>query len=540
MKTPAASQRSITPQRNAGNSPTGRQPLDVWSGHKAIRAAYHVATALVLSAVLTGCSFEPVMHLPTAPKVKAYTAGAAVSGTVGIKGVGHAGTAQRFAYGMRIGRTWWKLLGSKPINTLVQRSIAHSPTIAQALATLQEARQNTLAIDGEGWPQVSLTGGGNRQRLSGAQFGGPTRILSLYTGQVNVVYTPDLFGLNKLARHQTRALEDAQRYNLQEAYLTLEGNTVSDAILLASYEAQVRTTQSLVAIQQRILNLINQQYKLGAVTYLSVLNQETLLQTTKAKIPPLEQSLEAVRHALAVLVGTIPSEAALPAIRLRRLKLPLVIPVSLPSVLTRNRPDIKLAEAELRADNASIGVAIARMYPTVQLTGDLGFENGKIPDFFNASSMIWNLAANASVTLFDGGTLIANKRAAQAAFRAQLAAYQSTVLSAFQQVADALRAVQNDAASLKFNQAAYLSALHAFNLARRQYRAGAIDYLSLLNTQTQYQQAELGVVAAQAQRYRDTAALFVALGGGWWPKQYSTIHAHFAASGEKKTLKANP
>ncbi len=480
-----------------------------------------VPCALLIGLGMAGCSFEPPLHVPPAPQVHAYTAGKPVRGTVAVKGVGQAGAGQRFAYGKKIRRTWWRLLKSKQINALIKRAVAHSPTITQALATLQEAHQNTKAIDGEGWPQVSLTGGGDRQRFSGAQFGGPTRSFSLYTGQVNVSYTPDLFGLNKLARHQTRALEDAQRFNLQEAYLTLEGNTVSDAILMASYEAQIRTTRKLVTIQRNILKLIAQQYKLGAVTYLDVLNQRTLLETTKARLPPLKQSLAAVRHALAVLVGTIPSQAGLPSIRLKSLKLPMMIPVSLPSVLTRNRPDIKLAEAELRADNASIGVAIAKMYPTVQLTGDLGFENGRIPDFFNASSLIWDVAANASVTLFDGGTLIANKRAAQAALRAQIAAYQSTVLAAFQQVADALRAIQNDATSLKFNQSAYISAGQAFVLARRQYRAGAIDYLSLLNTQTQFQQSELGVVTAEAQRYRDTAALFVALGGGWWPKQYS-------------------
>ncbi len=505
---------------NLSLSPQGRSENADYKPGRAFRRG--LAFGVILMGLgLAGCSFEPPLHVPVVPKVKAYTAGSPADGAVAVKGVGKAGVSQRFAYGKRIRRTWWKLLKSKKINALIKRAVAHSPTIAGALATLQEAHQNTKAIDGEGWPQVSLTGGGNRQRFSGAQFGGPTRSFSLYTGQVNVSYTPDLFGLNKLARHQTRALEDAQRFNLQEAYLTLEGNTVSDAILMASYESQIRTTKKLVTIQRNILKLFRQQYKLGAVTYLDVLNQRTLLETTRAKLPPLKQSLSATRHALAVLVGTIPSEAALPSIRLKSLNLPMRIPVSLPSVLTRNRPDIKLAEAELRSDNAAIGVAIAKMYPTVQLTGDLGFENGRIPDFFNASSLIWDVAANASVTLFDGGTLIANKRAAQAALRAQLAAYQSTVLAAFQQVADALRAIQYDATALKFNQAAYISAGQAFVLARRQYRAGAIDYLSLLNTQTQYQQAQLGVVTAEAQRYRDTAALFVALGGGWWPKQYS-------------------
>ncbi len=503
----------------AGNSPATRRPGPL--------AAIAAALALVS---LAGCSFEPPLHVPAAPKSAAYTAGKTEKKTAAVHGLGDAGRAQIIRYNARLQRTWWKLLGSRQINGLIQRAIMHNPTIAQAVASLQEAHQNTLAIDGEGWPQVSLTGGGNRQRFSGAQFGGATRTFSLYTGQVNVSYTPDLFGLNKLARHQTRALEDAQRYNLQEAYLTLEGNTVSNAILLASYNAQIRTTHRLIAIQRSILRLIGQQYKLGAVTYLDVLNQRTLLQTTLAKLPPLLQSRSAVRHALAALVGTIPSEADLPDIRLRSLRLPHVIPVAVPAVLARRRPDIRQAEAELRADNASIGVAVAKMYPTVQLTGDLGFTNGRIPDFFNASSMIWDAAANASVTLFDGGTLLANKRAAQAALQVQLAVYRQTVLAAFEQVADSLRAIQNDATALKFNESAYRSARQAFDLARRQYRAGAIDYLSLLNTQTQYQQAELGVVTADAQRYRDTAALFVALGGGWWPQKFRAVKHHAAAA----------
>ncbi len=495
------------------------------------------ALVLLLTA---GCSFEPPLHVPKPPKTNTYTAGPQINHTVGVAKAGEAGKVQQFAYGKAAMADWWHLFGSKKINRLVRQAVQQSPTLQTAEATLAEAHENLLSVQGVFWPRIGLDLNPQRQRQSGAAFGGPTRTFSLYTGQVQVSYTPDFFGLNRLVSNAAKAQEQIQRNNVQEAYLTLEGNTVAAAIELASLNEQVRVRQALITSQQHILDIIKSQYKLGAVTYLALVNQESTLASTQSQMPVLRQSLALERHALATLVGRIPSQVSLPDLNLGSLKLPRTLPVSLPSSLVRQRPDIRSAEAQLVALNAQIGEAVAKMYPLVQITGDLGFENGNLSHFFDASSLIWTLAANATVTLFDGGTLRANKRAAQDALKAQIGVYQQIVLNAFQQVADALRAVQHDAQTLAYDQAAYHAARQSYQLANYQYKDGAIDYITLLNSQTQYDTSRLALVSAKAQRYVDTAALFVALGGGWWPSQYgptttapSTTQPHHKTSNTK-------
>ncbi len=488
--------------------------------------------ALVLGGP-AGCSFEPPLKVPPAPKVNSYTVGTAPKDIKPIAGVGDAGRAQAFAYGAKVEARWWKLYNSKAIDQLVLRAIKNSPTLAASEATLEEAHQNLKSVEGIFFPQVSLGATAQRQRQSGAGFGGFTRSFSLYTGDLQVSYDPDIFGLNRIVQHSFQAQEEQQLYALQEAYLTLEGNTVTTAIEIASLEAQVKTTQSLVRDQESILKIIRQQYQLGAVTYLDVVNQESQVAATEATLPPLAQSLSAARHALAVLVGRIPSQARIPELNLDLLKLPATLPVSMPSALVRQRPDILSAEAQLKAGDAQVGEAVAKMYPLIQITGDIGFENGRIANFFDASSLIWSLAGSLTQTIFDGGTLRANKRAAEAALKAVVADYQSTILNDFAQVANALRAVQNDAQALQDQQLAYVSAFRAYKLARSEYQAGAVDYTTLLTAQALYEKSRLAVVTAQSQRYQDTAALFVAMGGGWWPKEYRTIHNHSAVDVSK-------
>ena len=486
------------------------------------RQWYAVVFALALM-IPAGCSFEPALKVPAAPLVKSYTVKAPQKTIRSISGLGSAGTAQAFVYGAKVEAMWWKLYNSRAVDELVRRAIKNSPTLTASAAILREAHENLRSVEGVFFPQVGLSTTAQRERQSGAGFGGPTRIFSLYTGDVQVSYDPDIFGLNRLVTHSFKAQEDQQRYALQEAYLTLEGNTVTTAIEVASLEAQIKTTRALISGEMNILKIVKQQYQLGAVTYLDVVNQESQVAATQATLPPLEQSLSAARHALAVLLGRIPSQARIPSLNLDQLKLPVTLPVTLPSSLVHQRPDILSAEAQLRAGNAQVGEAIAKMYPLIQITGDLGFENGRLANFFDASSLIWSVAGGLTQTIFDGGTLRANKRAAEAALKAVVADYQSTILNDFAQVANALRAVQHDAQRLQYEQRAYLAALHAYKLARWEYKAGAVDYTALLTAQVQYQQSRLAVVTAKSQRYQDTAALFVAMGGGWWPRKYRTV-----------------
>jgi NodT family efflux transporter outer membrane factor (OMF) lipoprotein len=482
-----------------------------------------VAIAVGISTILAGCSFEPPLQIPPPPATQAYVPGKQTLKTASIEGVGNAGVEQDFQYGAKIEADWWRLYSSPQINGLVDSAVTHNPTIQSALAALDEAHQNLLANAGIFWPQVTLNGGAERERTSGAQFGGTgASEFSLYTGQVSVSYIPDIFGLNAMVYQSSKAQEDAARYNLQEAYLTLEGNTVATAIQAASLYDQIQTTKALIANGKEILSIIQGQYQAGAINYLDVLNQETQLANTEAQLPPLEQSLAAAENALAALTGNIPSQADLPALDMQMLKLPGDLPVSLPSTLVRQRPDILSSEEQIRSANAQVGEAVAERFPLVQITGNLGYQSGKLYDLFDPASIIGDIAADATVTLFDGGTLEAQQHAAEAALRIQVADYQSTLLSAFEQVSNALRAVEHDAQTLQYDEQAYNSALNAFDLAQHQYTLGAINYLTLLVTQTQYQQARLALISSAAQRYEDTAALFVALGGGWWPEQYNS------------------
>jgi NodT family efflux transporter outer membrane factor (OMF) lipoprotein len=468
---------------------------------------------------LTACSFEPKLHVPRAPNTIRYNPGQKLT-TTGktVARTGDAGSKQHFVYGARVKRLWWQLFKSHAMDHLVSRAIAHNPSIKLSEANLSQAYENLKSVEGIFWPQVSLNAGGQRERQSGQAFGGPSRTFNLYTGQLEVSYTPDIFGLNRLVSRSFKAQQDAQRYALQEAYLTVEGDTVVAAIAVAELHAEIRTTRSLIRDQERILNLILQQYKLGAVPYLDVVNQQSQLASTQATLPPLLQSFSAERNALAILLGRIPSLADLPKLDIRTFSLPVRLPVSLPSSLVHQRPDILSAEAQLRVANAAVGEAIAKMYPLVQLTGAVGFESGDISHYFDASSLIWSVAGTLAVTIFDGGTLQANKKAAQFALKSAVYSYKSVVLNAFNQVATALRAVEHDAQSLQYNEAAYLAAKKAYRLSQYEYRYGSIDYITLLTSEIQYQQSRLAIVRAAAQRYADTAGLFVALGGGWWPK----------------------
>ncbi len=473
---------------------------------------------------LTACSFEPKLHVPKAPDTIRYNPGKKLTSTgKTVARTGDAGSQQRFVYGKRVKRLWWQLFRSRALNHLVTRAIDHNPSIKSSEANLSQAYENLKSVEGIFWPQVSLNASGERQQQSGVVFGGASRRFNLYTGQLEVSYIPDIFGLNRLVANSFKAQQDAQRYALQEAYLTVEGDTVVAAATVAGLHAEIRTTKILISDQKHILKIITQQYRLGAVPYLDVVNQESQLASTQATLPPLLQNYSSERNALAILLGRIPSLADLPKLDIRAFSLPVRLPVSLPSSLVHQRPDILSAEAQLRVANAAVGEAIAKMYPLIQLTGGIGYESSHFSNYFDASSLIWSVAGSLAVTIFDGGTLRANKKAAQYALKSAVYSYESTVLSAFNQVASALRAVQHDAQSLQFSEAAYRAAEKAYKLAEYEYRDGSIDYVTLLTSEIQYQQSRLAVVRAASQRYADTAALFVALGGGWWPKADASV-----------------
>jgi len=476
--------------------------------------------ALFVSVVpIIGCAVGPDYRTPEAPTTKSYTATALPAKTQSAPGP--AGTAQRFFSGEEIPGQWWTLFHSRALDKLIKQALSDNPTLAAAEATLRQSQETLNALVGSVlYPKVDASASVTREKISGAAIGQPNVRFSpftLYNASVNVSYALDFFGG---ARRELEALEsqvDVQRFLLEGAYLTITSNIVTTAVKEASLRAQIQALQEIMEAQQKQFDLVQLQFNLGGAARTDVLAQRTQLAQTRATLPPLEMELEQTRHLLAVLAGRLPSEsAALPEFSLEGLQLPAELPVSLPSLLVRQRPDIRATEALLHAASAQVGVATANQYPQVNLSGSLGSIATSSSNLFSSGSGVWSFGGGLLQPLFYGGQLSAQRRAAIAAYDQAQAQYQAAVLQAFQNVADVLRALDSDALTLNAQADADAAAHDSLDLTQKQFQLGAVSYLSLLNAERQYQQTKIGLIQAQAARYADTAALFQALGGGWW------------------------
>lgn len=485
---------------------------------RAARATARAPWPLALAGTLAACSVAPPYVKPAVPTVSGYTA-VPPPDTLAASANGRVG-AQRFEPGAQVAPHWWRQFGSPELDRMMDLALERNPGLQAARHTLLQARYELKAAEGIFTPQVSLGASGERLRSSGADSGGLAgpRLYDLYTGQLDVSYYPDAFGLNRLVAQNAQAQVDVAHEQLRAAQLAIEGHVANAAVELAAREEQIDATEKSIADEKAILELIRTQYSAGAVSELQVATQEAELASTQARLPALQLARDRTRHLLATFLGEFPSQADGMAIpRLATLHLPGSLPVSLPATLVRARPDVRAAEAQLRAANAQLGEALARLYPDVVITASLGQQSNGWGAFFDPASRIWSLAAAAAAPIFEGGTLRAQKRAAEAAYRAVFAGYRGAVLTAFRDVADALRALERDAAALQARSRALAAAQTGFALARSQYEAGAVDYLGLLTSEAQVQSARSAQIGAEAQRYADTVALYVALGGGVVP-----------------------
>ncbi len=472
---------------------------------------------------LCACAVGPDFRIPDAPAVDRYTASPMPEKTAATDAVG--GAQQKFIMGQDIPREWWTLFQSEALDQLIRSALQENPSVALARARLREVRENRVAQFGTFFPSVDAGAFAGRQKISGAatgQAGADLDSFSLLNASVSVSYTLDIFGGQRRQLEALDAQVTFEEYQLEGAYLILTSNIVTSVMLEASLRKQLQAYREIVDFQKEQLQLVQNRYDAGAVSYSDVLAQEAQLAQTEAALPPLEKNWSIVRHQLAVLVGKLPGEIQLPEFDFASMLLPQDLPVSLPSTLVRQRPDIKAAEALLHKASAQIGVATANLYPKITLTGLYGYSSNNLGDLFDSRSMVWNFGAGLAQPLFRGGTLTAQRRAAIAIYDQALAQYRLTLLQSFQNVADVLRALEVDAVALKAQAAAELAARRSLELTRKQYELGAVSYLFLLNAQQQYQQSYVALVQAQAARYADTAALFAALGGGWWNKQKET------------------
>ena len=488
---------------------------------------FHYLQRSLLTAVIcisiSACAVGPDFPKPEAPSVDGYTstelpretAAAAVSG----------GAAQYFATGKEISAQWWQLFNNPAIDQLIRQALADSPTLAAAQATLLRAREDLRARSGtEYFPQVDASLSATRQKASGAAFGqpeSPAVTYDLYEASVSVSYTLDIFGGGRRELEALQSQVDYQRYQLEAAYLTLSANIVTTAVQEASLRSQVKDTEEIIALSEKLLGLVKRQNELGGVSRSEVLTQQAQAALFRANLPPLQKELARTRNQLAVYVGKFPREVHLPEFSLDQLNLPQELPISLPSSLVRQRPDIRAAEALLHAACAQVGVATANLYPQITLTGSLGSQAATLSNLIANNSSVWSLGAGLLQPVFRGGELTAKRRAAIADYDRASAQYRETVLQAFQNVADVLEALDADAARLAAQVEAERAARGTLELTQRQFEFGAGNYLLLLDAQRQDQQARINLAQARAARFADTAALFQSLGGGWWNREES-------------------
>jgi len=477
--------------------------------------AVHCA-ALSLLLLLAGCKLGPDFRTPAAPADAGYSKEPLPPHTVAAAVPG--GEAQRFVPGGDLSGEWWALFHSRELNDLIDQGLRANPDLQAAQAALRQANENVYAGQAALFPNVGANAQVARERISGASFGQPnlSALLTLTTAALNVSYGPDVFGGVRRQVESLAAQAQYQQFQLEATYLTLTSNLVVASVQEASLRGQIAATRDIIRLEMQQLNLVKQQFTIGAAARSDVLQQQATLTATQATLPPLEKQLAQTRDQLTALLGRFPNQEPAARFDLASLQLPTDLPLSLPSQLVQQRPDIRAAEATLHAASANVGVAVANQLPQFSITGQVGSTTLGFTNMFSPATAVWSIAAGVSQTLFDAGALLHKKRAAVAAFDEAAARYRSTVIKAFQNVADALRALQADAAALRAQADAEKTAADSLGLAREQYRLGAINYLTLDTAERTYQQAHINLVQAQANRYADTAALFQALGGGWW------------------------
>jgi NodT family efflux transporter outer membrane factor (OMF) lipoprotein len=484
--------------------------------HRQSSPALAVLTATLLA---SACAVGPDFERPTAPHVAGYTPDPLAQQTAASDVAG--GATQRFVEALDIPGQWWTLFHSSALNTLIEEALKNNPTLPAAEAALRQAWEDVYAQQGAFFPTIAASFSPSRNKtatgaLSPASASG-NPFYSLYTGEVTVSYAPDVFGGTRRQVESLAATAEFQQFQLEATYLTLTSNVVAAAVQEASLRGQIAATEEIIKIQTGSLDILRKQFELGQVAGADVAAVEATLAQAQATLPPLQKQLAVQRDLLTALVGRLPSQQPAEKFEIATLQLPQDLPVSLPSQLVDQRPDVRSAEAQLHAASAQIGVAIAARLPQFTLTANAGTASNLISQFITTpGTAFWSVAGNVAQTVLDAGTLLHKQRAAEAAFDQAAAMYRSTVITAFQNVADSLHALQFDAETLKSAYAAERAAFKSLEIARRQLQLGAIGYLGLLTAENTYNTALLALVQAQAARYADTAALFQALGGGWW------------------------
>ncbi|HJV01422.1 MAG TPA: efflux transporter outer membrane subunit [Burkholderiaceae bacterium] len=483
-------------------------------------------------ALLSGCAagpdyVRPAMALPTTYTPEPVTPSGAASQADADR--------QTLAVGQDIPAQWWRLFHSTELNALIEASLQRNPSIEAAQAALRGALENQHAQEGTRYPTVDASYTPTRQKVAGvlaSPLSSNSYYYNLHTAQVSVSYTPDLWGGNRRQIESLQAQAESQRYQLIATRLTLSSNVANAAIQEAALRGQIEATHQIIDGQASLLATQRRLLALGQVAAADVATQEAALANVRMTLPPLEKQLAAQRNQLAALAGRLPADGVGASFTLTDLQLPGTLPLTLPSTLVEQRPDVRAAEELLHAASADVGVATANRLPNITLgVSTYGSSASSISELFKSGTGFWSLTGSITQPLFDGGTLKHRQGAAQAAYDQAAAQYRATVVNAFQNVADALGAIQHDAVALEVATEAERASSKSLAMARRQLALGDISPMALLANEQAWQQARLGLVQAQASRLADTVALFQALGGGWWNETDAARQADAKAAG---------
>jgi NodT family efflux transporter outer membrane factor (OMF) lipoprotein len=492
-------------------------------------------SACVLAS-LSACAVGPNFKRPPAPAATGYGSAPRQGQTATAETTG--GNVQQFVAGMDIPSQWWTLFQSPQLDRLVEQALKANPDVGAAQASLRQAHELYLAQRTSFFPVIQGNFSGVRAKNALGTIANPTSLpqanpyYNLYTAQLNVSYLPDVFGATRRSVEAAKAQVESNRFQLEATYLTLSSNVVVTAVQEASLRGQIAATERLLQLQHQLTEIVQHQRVLGTASDLDVLAQQSAEAQTAQTLPLLQKQLGQSRDALTALLGRLPSDEPEETFRFDELTLPTDLPVTLPSKLIEQRPDVRQAEENLHAASAAVGVALADMLPQFAINADLGSTAFKLDQLFTPYTGFWNAGASLTQTLFDAGALLHKRRAADAALDEAAAQYRAAVILACQNVADTLRALQADADALKASADATQAAKATFDLAQRQRALGTISLIAVLNAEQSYLAAELALVQAQANRYSDTAGLFQSLGGGWWNRKGEPRYEQFGPSGK--------
>jgi NodT family efflux transporter outer membrane factor (OMF) lipoprotein len=474
---------------------------------------------------LSGCSVGPDFSTPQPPNVESFTPEKLTS-------IGGPGKDRlRLELEASVPQRWWETFHNDKLNKLIAAAIEYNPSIDAAEAAIKVAYFNAEAQKGAFLPTAMF--GSNSQyywqnTVMNFQNGNPTnptgdaldpttvfKPYGLFLKQMSIIYNVDIWGANRRSVESLEAQTDQQRYLLEAIYIALTSNVAAAAVTEATLRGQIAAIQRVIVIEKEILQIIQGRVSVGSSSQAEFLMQQTALGQAMQMLPPLEKQLSQQRNLLTALAGQYSTAQVPETFNLDQLELPKSLPVSLPSTFVRQRPDIRAAEANMHAAAAQIGVAIAARLPNLTLAPQFGYGAFNFAQIFVPASGFYILGGAVAHTLFDGFSLLNQQKAAEAGLVLADAQYRQSVILAFQNVTDALRALQADTKAVKAARFTEDSARKNLTIASGQLKIGSISQIELLNAQQAYLTASVATVQAEGSRLADVVGLFMALGGGW-------------------------